>query len=1096
MNLHRLSNILFLALLAGVSVVSLARAAEPRVAIHDSELTRALQTVPATGATPTGENTTGFQWWPEAWNYFVMPESIKESLRSDGTAYVVVSDADIAAGALLDASGGPRYPILISLAAEAVGDNQLQPLRDYVAAGGTLFVGSSSFTRRPDGTARGNFGIADIMGVSSASADLDNWVQNYTIERLVQHRVSANLPDGLVIWQMPSEADEIPFGASPDHDRLTPHLIWNVAPTSATVLATADSSPMLTVNTHGAGRVIYHAAMQPLLGHGGWAPGMYAYMIFRDAILWAFEAQRAPVTRVSPWPFEYNAALSVRHDFENYQDMIAAIEASAQFEHAHGAKGDYVFCTGELREVLGNDPTLVASLRRAVQDYGATIAPHNGGLPNPVNTTLTSADYDFWHWGPDEALDTTPAGYASGKAYALESLQIGYQDTETWLAGLNTGPRIWISPYFNSTREDSLEILEQLDVRAAGEQKVGPFPHWTLSTRNANKRFPYVSVPLSDWYAGAQVAQSMEWHVVFGGANAVDNVRSAVDFYYDLGALINVYSHSSSTGSGYAGNVATDYVTYATAKPRVWATNAAGIYEWWVKRTPVQITPTLTSSGNQFVLDVAVAGATDAQTAIEFEIPDASLAVLNVLRDGAPAPANTVRVVNNVVRVLVGSTISSVQIQFGPPPQAADDSYQAEAGVPLIIGAPGLLANDSAGFPGNTLTATLVSAPTKGTLNLAPNGAFTYTPNVTASGVDTFTYRAAEGTVASQTATVSILVNGNTGALFVDDFARAGIAPWQTSAGSWEIVDGALQGSSPLFDYGYAYLDTTWTNYSVEAEVRLSAGGYGGGLGGRLNAATGAHYGIWFYPEGSNGGQLTVNVVKFRSWTDWSGTAMASAPISSVGTAAHALRADFMGNRIIVHFDGAEVIDVVDNGFDGRPAYLAGGLTADLWTEMTAHTVTIDNLVVMPLGGAPNGAPTATNDTFDAVANQPLVLGAPGVLANDSDPEGQAITAQLASAPSSGSVTLNANGSFTYTPAPGFTGAATFTYRSHDGTSASLPATVTINVAAANTPPSATNDAYQMSQAGVLQIAAPGVLANDSDPEGSPLTAQLVGAPT
>ncbi|HWY74131.1 MAG TPA: hypothetical protein VN281_00860, partial [Verrucomicrobiae bacterium] len=106
-------------MLASVCVVCVyaTRAAQPLVAVHDSELTRALETMPASGATP---QETGYQWWLEDWHYFVMPESVKEMLHSDGTAFAVVSDADISAGHLLDTNGRPAYPIVISLAAEAM----------------------------------------------------------------------------------------------------------------------------------------------------------------------------------------------------------------------------------------------------------------------------------------------------------------------------------------------------------------------------------------------------------------------------------------------------------------------------------------------------------------------------------------------------------------------------------------------------------------------------------------------------------------------------------------------------------------------------------------------------------------------------------------------------------------------------------------------------------------------------------------------------------------------------------------------------------------------------------------------------------------
>ncbi len=86
---------------------------QPIVAVHDSELTRALESMPATSPTPTGTGTTGYQWWPSDWHYFVMPESVKEALRSDGTAFAVIGDADISAGALL-ANGLPKYPILVA----------------------------------------------------------------------------------------------------------------------------------------------------------------------------------------------------------------------------------------------------------------------------------------------------------------------------------------------------------------------------------------------------------------------------------------------------------------------------------------------------------------------------------------------------------------------------------------------------------------------------------------------------------------------------------------------------------------------------------------------------------------------------------------------------------------------------------------------------------------------------------------------------------------------------------------------------------------------------------------------------------------------
>jgi VCBS repeat-containing protein len=78
------------------------------------------------------------------------------------------------------------------------------------------------------------------------------------------------------------------------------------------------------------------------------------------------------------------------------------------------------------------------------------------------------------------------------------------------------------------------------------------------------------------------------------------------------------------------------------------------------------------------------------------------------------------------------------------------------------------------------------------------------------------------------------------------------------------------------------------------------------------------------------------------------------------------------------------------------------------------------------------------------------------VLANDSDPDNPTLTAVLDSGPSHGTLTLNANGSFIYTPAVNYHGSDSFTYRASDGTTASNLATVTISVTAVNDPPTVT----------------------------------------
>jgi hypothetical protein len=92
--------------------------------------------------------------------------------------------------------------------------------------------------------------------------------------------------------------------------------------------------------------------------------------------------------------------------------------------------------------------------------------------------------------------------------------------------------------------------------------------------------------------------------------------------------------------------------------------------------------------------------------------------------------------------------------------------------------------------------------------------------------------------------------------------------------------------------------------------------------------------------------------------------------------------------------------------------------------------------------------PVANNDAYSVAAGTSLTVTSPGVLANDTDPSGLPLSAALVQGPVHGGLTFNANGSFTYTPATGFSGVDSFTYQASDGQGVSNLATVTITVMA------------------------------------------------
>ncbi len=129
--------------------------------------------------------------------------------------------------------------------------------------------------------------------------------------------------------------------------------------------------------------------------------------------------------------------------------------------------------------------------------------------------------------------------------------------------------------------------------------------------------------------------------------------------------------------------------------------------------------------------------------------------------------------------------------------------------------------------------------------------------------------------------------------------------------------------------------------------------------------------------------------------------------------------------------------------------------------------------------------PQTAIDSYETWEDTSLNVGAPGVLKNDVSPLGNSLTATLPSTPTQGTVSVDASGSFIFTPTPNFSGNATFTYKANDGTNNSNPATVTINVIAVNDAPVLTDSSpedtiyYHSTQTPVIVL--PGISVQDAD---------------
>ncbi|GAB2479915.1 hypothetical protein GCM10027063_22330 [Promicromonospora xylanilytica] len=217
-----------------------------------------------------------------------------------------------------------------------------------------------------------------------------------------------------------------------------------------------------------------------------------------------------------------------------------------------------------------------------------------------------------------------------------------------------------------------------------------------------------------------------------------------------------------------------------------------------------------------------------------------------------------------------------------------------------------------------------------------------------------------------------------------------------------------------------------------------------------------------------------------------------------------------------IYFDGELqatrddfTVDIGDVGVGGQTTTnLIGGTS---WPDarwdglvdefrMFGYELTAEQVGELHTGPAANAAPVGAADAYGTVEDEPLTVQAPGVLANDTDADGDELTATGLTQPAHGVVDLGTDGSFTYTPDAGFAGTDTFTYKASDGTAESAATTVTITVEEGeqppvNTAPEAGHDAYEAVGGEPLTLPAPGVLANDTDADGNVLTATAVTQP-
>ncbi len=405
-----------------------------------------------------------------------------------------------------------------------------------------------------------------------------------------------------------------------------------------------------------------------------------------------------------------------------------------------------------------------------------------------------------------------------------------------------------------------------------------------------------------------------------------------------------------------------------------------------------------------------------------------------------------------------GAGVGSVCVFDGMAPVTVSEDSS------VSVPAAGVLTNDT-DVDGDSLTATLAVAPSHGTVALASDGSFKYTPAADYSGPDTFRYRCSDGTTRSAPATVTITV------MPVND------VPVAVSDTATVVQDAQLSVGAP----GVLANDTDADGNSLT--VTLAAGPSHGSL---ALSATGAYtytpaagwYGTDTFRYRCSDGTtrsaaatVTITVTRINrppvAVAD-TGTTAEDTPrvVAAPGVLANDTdpETDSLTATLSAGPSHGTVTLLASGGYTYTPAANWYGTDTfryrafDGTSYSSATTVTITVTAV-------NDAPVANPDTATTAEDTTRIVAAPGVLSNDTDVEGSSLTAVLQTGPSHGTLSFNANGSYTYAPAADYNGTDTFRYRAWDGTALSAATTVTITVTPVNDAPVAHDDP------GLVQIA-------------------------
>jgi len=456
--------------------------------------------------------------------------------------------------------------------------------------------------------------------------------------------------------------------------------------------------------------------------------------------------------------------------------------------------------------------------------------------------------------------------------------------------------------------------------------------------------------------------------------------------------------------------------------------------------------------------------------------------------------------VRNVAGTTVSRTARLTILASNDIPVVNHDSYTTQEDVALNIPPAGILTNDSDVYPGFGLSALLVNNVSNVTLNFNTNGSLTYTPSPGYNGSDSFTYRTRDGGT-------TILENdssgGNKQEIKKDEPGAQSFRHGTNGDVAYSIKKVVLRlskkagqnhnlnfsigtgvNSGPLAGSSYTITmasisnttgGSSFQNYDIVYNTPvgpLTAGTtYYLNLDNRPNGKEVfvEYAGSSTYPRGTyyKGGDNDGKDMRFEIHEEtFSGPATVTLNVTpvydppvavpdstntledvsvTINVLANDRSPDGLPLTVIntLTSNGTAVVTGTNIVFTPAPNFYGIAVFSYTLSDGASFATASVTVNVAPVSDYP---PVANDDTYSTAEDTTLIIRAPGLLANDYDGDGDAVTALLVSNVSNGSLDLHPDGSFTYVPNADYHGSDSFTYCAMDGAATGNLATVTITV--------------------------------------------------